>query len=665
MCTITKSATAVVLVAALHSLVGGCVSGMYNYATSEDGKKVDQSVSYSVVESFNPDEKPDDNAALYDEDVMPVVVKLSDGLEQKDDSNWTSVLWLLTCGIFPAVEGECKMQDVTVLSPMGEKKGSYRMEAKRWGGWIPIFVGYPSFAKVRSSHAKLSSKEAQDLEGQAKNQLVESLARQFSNSEYKNFAQKANSARRAELKRIADAKKRIEELVEKKDFTEAEKLLAEGCVDRNGSLKKDRATWRSLEVFIADKKEDHRVATKSAAMGRLFDENKYEEVIKGCKEEKDGVTRHRSIWSDLLVRARKALVERDRKIELARIESRKKSLEKLCAEKKYGEVIAECDKEIKRLSESSALPSGSRREDAKVWSGLKTTAQVAKAKIDRANEEQRIAAKMEQVKGLLSEKKYSEVVAMCDVEMRRFGGVGSKVSDLAKWRAVRADAVTQDVLSKSAEISKNTFCIKGFHLGMRIDEAESLLDHYFPDMAHKRVLSTKGPIVSFLNRTMHFCETEKGRVVRLNFTRKMLEKWFDYDAQSDYEWIRSFAREHELEFRSRNVRERKTKGSASVEVSQPCYSHKNIRKRFQLTYFGEKDISDYNKDPDEIIDDAKQSVASLGIFNMEFSDLAYKKGYEAARAADCVKQVRDWLNNWYDNENGAEEGTLRLEQLAD
>ena len=69
MCTITKSATAVVLVAALHSLVGGCVSGMYNYATSEDGKKVDQSVSYSVVESFNPDEKPDEMETTSDVDL--------------------------------------------------------------------------------------------------------------------------------------------------------------------------------------------------------------------------------------------------------------------------------------------------------------------------------------------------------------------------------------------------------------------------------------------------------------------------------------------------------------------------------------------------------------------------------------------------------------------
>jgi len=372
-------------------------------------------------------------------------------------------------------------------------------------------------------------------------------------------------------------------------------------------------------------------------------------VVAECEKESGGEERHAPAWAELKEKSENAISERDRKIELIRIEKRKDEISKLLKEKEYAKVIAECDKE-------TGANAGARSEDSEIWSDLRNQAKAEKDKIDRAAEEKRIAEKLERVNQLLAEKKFAEVVSLCDEE--RGQNAGSHTEDLARWRSIRSKALADDLLSKISERSKNGFCLKGFYLGMSVEEVDILLDYYFPSLAHSR----KGTYVDIAGQVMHFCETSSDRVTRINFSKKMLEKWFEYDVQSDEEWASCFAKEHDIDFRSNHVRDRKSKGNASVSVSQVCYAHKNARKQLRVIYFGEKDVTDYNKDPEEIKNEAWAYAMSFGNA-MAYQDLAYQIGHKAGYAMQCVETVRAWLKDEYDNGKGAAEGTLRIECL--
>ena len=142
----------------------------------------------------------------------------------------------------------------------------------------------------------------------------------------------------------------------------------------------------------------------------------------------------------------------------------------------------------------------------------------------------------------------------------------------------------------------------------------------------------------------------------------MLEKLFGYDVQGDHDWLSRFSNEYGIEFRSDYVRDNKSKGDASVSVSQKCFTHRNSRKNYVLKYFCEKDITDYNKDPEDIENEAAARVMSFGN-DMAYRDIAYQIGHRAGYLAECVKQVREWVKKDYNNGKGAPEGTLRIECL--
>lgn len=641
---------------AVSALISGCQSGLYKVTTSEDDKSVDNSIRYyevakgkgSFAADFMKDGGSSPDGILYDEERMPV--EIVEGRNEKfpDKPGWSGVLWLFTVGIWPMCHSEYMTQDITVKSPIGEKTGSYRVDAKWWAGWFPIVIGYPSSADERSAEASLPNRR---LEGVGRDRLVKSLVGEFSYNDYVTFAKKENANRKIELDRIAASKRKIDELVSKNQYDDAIALCDTDSKSRTGSLENDKETWHELKKSVVDKKEDYRVANKKADLEKKFAESKFEDVVTACGEENNGEERHSSIWADLKSKAENAISERDRKIELARIEIRKTSIAKLLKEKKYAEVIAECNKE-------TGANAGSRHEDSAIWSGFQKQAQVEKDKIDRAVEEKRIAAKFERVNKLLSEKKYADVVALCEEE--RGQNAGSRPEDLMQWKSIRAKALADDLLSKIDERSKNGFCLKGFYLGMSVEEVDILLNYYFPSMSH----SHNGSHVDIAGQVMHFCETASGRVTRMNFNKKMLEKWFEYDVQSDEEWAIKFSKDHNIEFRSNHVRDSKSKGNASISVSQTCYTHKNARQKIRVTYFGEKDVSDYNKDPQEIENEAMAKIMSFGN-DMAYRDIAYQIGHKAGYAAQCVKIVRAWLKDEYDNGKGAAEGTLRVESLSE
>jgi len=369
-----------------------------------------------------------------------------------------------------------------------------------------------------------------------------------------------------------------------------------------------------------------------------------------CEKEKDGEERHSSIWTELKTKAKKSIAERDRKVELARIEKRKNEISKLLAAKRYADVIAECDKE-------TGANAGARTEDSKIWLNLKNQAKTEKDKIDRAAEEKRIAAKLERVNQLLAERKFAEVVSLCDEE--RGQNAGSRTEDLAQWKSIRAKALADDLLSKVAERSKATFCIKGFYLGMTLEEAEILLDYYFPEVGRKRV----GDQIKIGNRAMCFCDAEGGRVVRLNFDKKMLAKWFDYEYQSYRDWVVQYVKEFGFEFKTCVVQGNMSLGDyGDIEFAQEAYQYRNRKLKYRLTYFGEESDDDHKR---KIRQAAKRAMIdkkdySLQGFAAEIWESDFIAGFSSAATEDYNKQRVGFLCT-----KGADEGTLRVECLKE
>lgn len=164
----------------------GCQSGLYKVSTSEDNKQIDEHVCYYAVDddsfgggagSFIKDNGSSPDGVLYDEDRMPIQVIEGRSVMEPDKPGWSGVLWMFSLGIFPMCQSEYMTQEITVKSPIGEKTGSYRIDARRWAGWIPLFIGYPALADERDAAAKLPNRR---LESVGRNRLVKNLVGEFS-----------------------------------------------------------------------------------------------------------------------------------------------------------------------------------------------------------------------------------------------------------------------------------------------------------------------------------------------------------------------------------------------------------------------------------------------------------------------------------------------------
>lgn len=647
-------------VAIAVSVLMGCQSVAFKVSTSEDDKKVDEKARYYEIssgdESFIKDNGSSTDGVLYDEDCMPIRIVEGQSDKKAVEANWTALLCICSCFILPTCENGYMTREITVVSPIGKKTGSYRIDKDIWTGLIPIGYCFRADERANYCHNKndnplkrIEEKVNPRLQKVGRDRLVKQLVGELY-GDYVVFAKRENEDRKVELKRIAASRSKINELVDKNCYDEAAALCEEDSRQRVGSLDDDKYMWEEIKQQILVKKEDYRVAQKKEEVEKKLLESKFDEVVAECEKENDGFERHAALWAELKSKAY-------REIELIRIGKRKAEISKLFDEKKYAAVIAECDKETGKHA-------GTRLEDSYIWTAFKTKAQAEQYKIDRPIEEKRIAAKLERVNQLLAEKKFAEVVSLCEEEHGQ--NVGSVAEDLAQWKSIRLKALVDDLLSKAGERTKDGFCLKGFYLGMSLDEVDVLLDYYFPSLNHSQVRSNsqEGTHVEIAGQVMHFCETSSGRVIRMNFNKKMLEKLLEYDTQTEEEWIGNFAKEYGVDFRSNYVRDSKSKGSATVSVSQACYTYKNTRKQFRVTYFGEKDVTDYNKDPDVILNEAYAKVASYGN-DMAYADLAYQIGQNAGYAAQCVKIVRAWLKDEYDNGKGAAEGTLRVESLSD
>ena len=256
----------------------GCQSGLYKVSTSEDGKKLDESVRYYDIGSgtdFIKDNGASPDGILYDEEQMPI--KIIEGRSDKkfNRSDWSILLNIFSLGLFPAFDGEYITKAITVKSPIGEKAGSYRVDAKRWVGWFPLFIGYPDFADERDDYAKLPNPR---LESIGEHQLIKNLVGAFSYNEYVTYAKSKNGERKAEIDRVRSVSEKVTELLVKNKFDDAETLIAKESMPRSATQECDVKLWADMRerVVVA------RQAYEKNHVQALIVAGKYEDAITFC-----------------------------------------------------------------------------------------------------------------------------------------------------------------------------------------------------------------------------------------------------------------------------------------------------------------------------------------------------------------------------------------------
>ena len=233
-------------------------------------------------------------------------------------------------------------------------------------------------------------------------------------------------------------------------------------------------------------------------------------------------------------------------------------------------------------------------------------------------------------------------------ELERLEGELFDAETVAERRAERAKAAGQEILTdisallaKADRMKDKTFVLKGFYLGMSVDEAAVLARHYLPkanvvvtggndieiDVVHKK---------EFDVQPMFFCRADdKHMVWQFNFDKRFLEQWFKYDVQTCREWAEAFGRENGFRF-VRKCAEGKNTG---IAVSQEYFASTDAHKKFTIAYFGEKSVFDPH---------AKLTLEAMTANPLE---------------AGKIEGARAWVNNGWENDTGAREGTLRLELI--
>ena len=268
-----ESTLAVIVIA----IICGCQSGMYRISTSEDGKKLDDSMKFHRVSAidFIEDGPASENGKIFDEDSMPIRVAWCFSHTKKDEPGISGFLWCFSLGVFPMFDSEYMTQEVTVKSPLGEKSGTYRIDAKRWTGWIPLFVGYPWLADRRESNARLPNHR---LENEAEKRIIEQLVKEFSYEDYVSFAKKKNGERMAEVARIKSVSKKVDELLAMNKFGDAATLIDKESQSCAATRKCDQNSWADMRdrVTVA-----HQAFDKKHAL-MLIAEGKYEDAVAFC-----------------------------------------------------------------------------------------------------------------------------------------------------------------------------------------------------------------------------------------------------------------------------------------------------------------------------------------------------------------------------------------------
>lgn len=228
--------------------------------------------------------------------------------------------------------------------------------------------------------------------------------------------------------------------------------------------------------------------------------------------------------------------------------------------------------------------------------------------------------------------------------------------DIKKFDEERVAKILSDAKGKGG----STFVLKGFYLGMPINDAHVLLRHYFPESKISLVSDRKtggtsieiDPVKSDMAKEgeatdMYFCQADKnGKVFRLNFNKKILKKWFKYDVQTYREWAIMFGQQYKCDFRAYTPEKEYSSGSVFIKVSQEAYRYKNNMKEYVVTYFGKVDVYDPNE---------KDGWHAVGSGNAQ-----------VAREFGVAEGIRQYIyGGGWSNYIGAKEGSLRIEVVKD
>ena len=160
----------------------------------------------------------------------------------------------------------------------------------------------------------------------------------------------------------------------------------------------------------------------------------------------------------------------------------------------------------------------------------------------------------------------------------------------------RSKAENEKLIANANCKGSETFELAGFYLGMNINDAEKLIGYHFPDFLTTRRTDSDGDGILYVSyQKTPFCYADKsGKVYQLNFGKKMLKKWYNYDVQTYMEWARKYSIETRIDMKFKmlekdtTVSEMDMSRSYKVWFHQESYQYKHNTKEYRLTYFGEE-----------------------------------------------------------------------------
>ena len=223
---------------------------------------------------------------------------------------------------------------------------------------------------------------------------------------------------------------------------------------------------------------------------------------------------------------------------------------------------------------------------------------------------------------------------------------------------------------------KYGFNLKGFYLGMSIQEAKSLAEKWLPgamvavttNNCIEIDVTTHKLDVGLFEATiqpMYFCQADlSGRVYRFNFDKRFLKKWFRYNVQTYQEWAHEFGREHDCDFRYVAIENERDVGEAfPFTVKQDSWQYRNGLQEYKVTYFGEKNVYD----PTNGQDASPVDVGVASAMNCPWGGFPDNERilYDTMRLTGYRMGVRAWAQYGYENGDGARQGTLRIERMVD
>ena len=157
------------------------------------------------------------------------------------------------------------------------------------------------------------------------------------------------------------------------------------------------------------------------------------------------------------------------------------------------------------------------------------------------------------------------------------------------------------VMGKAKEAARNTFELDGFYLGMDWEDMKIVFAHQFPNYEIKERRDDNGEYKLVISEQgSPFCWAGKDRkVYQFNFGKKLLKKWYKYDASTIRDWAKAYSREHgtdlKLDFINRSDDVYLPNAMLQLEpyhvsLHQEIWTYKNGMKNYRLTYFGEREF---------------------------------------------------------------------------